>query len=91
MLKKNYQTLSKKEVEMGRACTTNGEGKECIEDSGGKARRKETLGRPRHKWVDSIKMDLRMTGWGSMDWTYLAHDRDQWRPSVNMAMNFQVS
>jgi hypothetical protein len=27
-------------------------------------------------WVDSIKMDLRETGWGGMDWIDLAQDRD---------------
>jgi hypothetical protein len=44
---------------MGRACSTNGGEEKCIQDTGGKARRKEPLGRPRHKWVDNIKMDLR--------------------------------
>jgi hypothetical protein len=39
-----------------------GIGKECIWDIGVKARRKEPLGRQRHRWVDNIKMDLRETG-----------------------------
>jgi hypothetical protein len=30
---------------------------------GGKARRKEPLGRPRYRWEDVIKMDLRESGW----------------------------
>jgi hypothetical protein len=38
------------------------------------------LGRPRHRWVDNIKMD----------WIDLAQDRDQWRALVNMVMNLQV-
>jgi hypothetical protein len=38
----------------------------------GKPEGKRPLGRPRNKWVDNIKMDLRETGWGSMDWTDLA-------------------
>jgi hypothetical protein len=33
----------------------------------GKARRKEPLGRPRHRWEDGIRMDLREIGWGSAD------------------------
>jgi hypothetical protein len=33
------------------------------------------LGRPRCRWVDNIKMDLREIGWGGMDWVYLAEDR----------------
>jgi hypothetical protein len=45
------------------------------------------LRRPRHRWVDNIKMDLRDTGWGGVDWIGLAQDRDQWRILANMAMN----
>jgi hypothetical protein len=33
---------------------------------------KRSLGRPRHRWVDNIKMVLREIGWGGMDWTDLA-------------------
>jgi hypothetical protein len=53
-------------------------GKEkCIKDNGGRARRKEILGRPRREWVHNIKMYLREIGWGGVDWTKLAQDRDQ--------------
>jgi hypothetical protein len=38
----------------------------------GKPEGKRPLGRPRHRWVDNIKMDLREIGWGGMDWTDLA-------------------
>jgi hypothetical protein len=34
----------------------------------GRPEGKRPLGRPRHRWVDSIKMDLREIGWGGMDW-----------------------
>jgi hypothetical protein len=33
-----------------------------------KARGKEPLGRPRHTWVDNIRMDLGVKGWGDVDW-----------------------
>jgi hypothetical protein len=46
--------------------------------------------RPRRRWVDNIKMDLRDTGWGGMDWIDLAQDRDQWKALVNTAMNLPV-
>jgi hypothetical protein len=49
------------------------------------------LGRPRRRWVDNIKMDLREIGWDGMDWTGLAQDRDQWRALVNTAMNLRGS
>jgi hypothetical protein len=67
-----------------------GIGTECIWDIGGKARRKEPLGRQRCKLVDDIKMDLRETGWGGMDYIDLAEDRWQWRAPVNTAANLQV-
>jgi hypothetical protein len=51
---------------------------------------KRPLGRPRRRWVDNIKMDLREIGWGGMDWTNLDQDRDQWRALVNTVMNLQV-
>jgi hypothetical protein len=56
----------------------------------GKPEGKRPLGRPRRRWVDSIKMDLREIGWGSMQWIDLVQDRDQWRAHVNMIMNLQV-
>jgi hypothetical protein len=49
------------------------------------------LGRPRRRWVDNIKMDLREIGWDGMDWINLAQDRDQWRALVNTVMNFRVA
>jgi hypothetical protein len=41
-----------------------------------KAEEKIPLGRPRCRWVDNIKMDLREIGWGGMDWIDLALGRD---------------
>jgi hypothetical protein len=51
---------------------------------------KKPLGRPRHRWVDHIKIDLRDIGWDGMDWISLAQDRDQWRALVNLVMNLRV-
>jgi hypothetical protein len=48
------------------------------------------LGRPRRRWVDNIKMDLREIGWGGVDWVDLAQDRDHWRALVNTVMNVRV-
>ena len=50
---------------------------------------KRILGRPRLRWEDNIKMDLRKVGGGG-DWMELAQDRDRWRIVVNTVMNFQV-
>jgi hypothetical protein len=51
---------------------------------------KRPLGRPRRRWVENIKIDLRETGWDVMDCIDLAQDRDQWRALVNAVMNLQV-
>jgi hypothetical protein len=56
----------------------------------GKAEGKRPLGRPRGRWVDSIKIDLREIGWDGMDWIDLAEDSDQWRALVDMVMNLRV-
>jgi hypothetical protein len=48
------------------------------------------LGRPRRRWEDNIKMDLREVGRGGMDWINLAQDRDRWRALVNAVMNLRV-
>jgi len=50
--------------------------------------REETLGRPRHKCNNNIKMDLQELGRGGMDWIYVAQDRERWRPFVKVIMNF---
>jgi len=55
----------------------------------GKPEGKRPLGRPRRKWEDNIKMDLREVG-GDGDWMDLAQDRDRWRALVNTVMNFRV-
>jgi hypothetical protein len=52
---------------------------------------KRRLGRPRRRWVDNIKMNLREIGWDGMDSIYLAVDRDQWRAVVNTAVNLRVT
>jgi hypothetical protein len=56
----------------------------------GKPKGKRLLGRPRNRWEDSIKMDLQTMLCGSMDWIWLAQDRDRWRACVNVVMNFRV-
>jgi hypothetical protein len=56
----------------------------------GKLEGRRPLGRPRHRWLDNIKMDLREMGWDGVDWLYLAEDRDRWRARVNTVMNLRV-
>jgi hypothetical protein len=56
----------------------------------GKPDGKKPLGRPRHRWEDTIKMDLQKMGCGGMDWINVAQDRDRWRALVNVVMDFRV-
>jgi hypothetical protein len=56
----------------------------------GKPEGKRPLGRPRRRWVDNIRMDLREIGWDGMNWMDLAQDRDQWRALVNTVMSLRV-
>jgi len=56
----------------------------------GKSEGKRSLGRPRHRWEDNIKMDLQEVGRGRGDWMELAEDRDRWRALVGTVRNFRV-
>jgi hypothetical protein len=42
------------------------------------------------RWEDGIRMDLRETGLGGVDWIRLAQDRDRWRAVVIAVMNLRV-
>jgi hypothetical protein len=56
----------------------------------GKSEGKRPLGRPRRRWEDGIRMDLREIGLGVVDWIRLAQDRDRWRAVVSAVMNLRV-
>jgi hypothetical protein len=56
----------------------------------GKPEGKRPLGRPRRRWVDNNKMDLREIGRDGMDWIELAQDRGQWTGLVKTVMNIRV-
>jgi hypothetical protein len=75
---------------MGKACSAKEEQKNAYRTLVGKPESKRPLGRPRRRWVDSIKIDFREISWGGMDWINLAESRDQWRALVNMVMKPQV-
>jgi hypothetical protein len=73
-----------KKNEMSGAYSTNGGEGECIYDIGEKARR------PRDRWADNIKVDLRVIGLDGVDWIDMAQDRDQWRALVSTVLNLRV-
>jgi hypothetical protein len=66
-----------KEDGMGGTCGMHGEGM-------------KPLGRPRRRWEDNIKMDLREIGIDGANWIPLAQERVRWRYFVSMVMNLRV-
>jgi hypothetical protein len=56
----------------------------------GKPEGKRSLGRPKHRWLNNIKMNLGETGRGVVDWIDLAQERDRWRALVNKVMDLRV-
>jgi hypothetical protein len=62
---------------MARPCSTNGGKGNAYRILVGKPEGTRPLGRPRHSWVGSIKIDLREIGYEDMGWINLAHDMDQ--------------
>ena len=56
----------------------------------GKPEGKRPLGRPRRRWEDNIKMDLKEVECGGMDWIELAEDKDRWHALVNTVINVWV-
>jgi hypothetical protein len=61
-----------KEGEMDRICSTNGANRNAYRILMEKPEGKRRLGRPRRRWVNSIKMDLGEIGCGGMDWINVA-------------------
>jgi hypothetical protein len=68
-----------------------GEGKGVYRVLVGRPEGKRPLGRPRRRWQDNIKLDLRETEIDGANWFQLAQDRVQWQAFVNTVMNLRVS
>ena len=56
----------------------------------GKCDRRRPLGRPRRRWEDNIRMDLREVKCGRVDWMEQAQDRDRWRAFVSAVIDLRV-
>ena len=67
-----------------------GEGRGLYRVLVGKPEGRRPLGRPRPRWEDNIRTDLREVGCGCVDWMELAQDRDRWRALVSAVMNLRV-
>jgi hypothetical protein len=56
----------------------------------GKLEGKRPFGRPTRSWEGGLRIDLRETDWGTVDWIQLAQGRDLWLAVVNTVMNLRV-
>jgi hypothetical protein len=65
-------------------------GERCLQGFGWEAEGKRPLGRPRCRWEDNIKMDLRERGIDGANWIRLTQDRIQWWAFVRTVMNLRV-
>jgi len=75
---------------VGWTCGTRGGGKRCYRVLVGRLEGKRPLGRPRHRWKNNIKTDLREIGIDGANWIQLAQDRVRRRAFVNTVMNLRV-
>ena len=56
----------------------------------GNLRERDHLKKPKRRWEDNMKMDLKEVGCGGIDWIELAQDSDRWRALVSAVMNIRV-
>ena len=75
---------------MGGACSTYGAGAVHTGYWWETSEGNKSLGRPKRRWEDNIKMDLQEVGCRGMDWKDVTQDRDEWRALVNAVMNVRV-
>ncbi|KAJ4435309.1 hypothetical protein ANN_17919 [Periplaneta americana] len=92
MLGENPQTIRKNtEILLAaRYVARMGESRNAYRVLVGRPEGKIPLRRPRRRWEDNIKMDLRKVEYDDRDWINLAQERDQWRAFVRAAMNLRV-
>jgi hypothetical protein len=71
---KNYLGDQIKEDDTGEAYSTHGSEAKCVKILVGKSEGKRALARPRCRWEDNIRMDLRKIMWESVDWIHVAQE-----------------
>jgi len=79
-----------KEGEISESCSTRGEMISTYKTLVGKPEGKRSLGRPRRRWEDHVRMDLRKIRWKGVDWIHMDQGSDQRPALVNTVINFLV-
>jgi hypothetical protein len=75
---------------VGEACSANGKEEVHVYVFGRKPEGNISIGRPKLRWMNTIKVDIVEIGWGYVDWIGLAQDRYSWRALVNSVMKLGV-
>ena len=75
---------------MGRACSQNGRDKNAFKILTSTPTGKRLLGRPRDRWEENIRMDLKEIGINTRNWVDPVQDRDYWRTLMNATLNFRL-
>jgi hypothetical protein len=75
---------------MDKICNTNGEKRNAYRIFVRMTEENRSLGRPRCRWVDNIKMDFREVGLGGIYWIDLSQDRGKWRALVSTVIPLRV-
>ena len=75
---------------MGRSCCQNERRLDAFKILTGTPAGKVRLGRPRRRWEEHIKMDLKERGINTRNWVDMAQDKDYWRALVNAALKLRV-
>jgi hypothetical protein len=68
-----------------------GEERNAYRLSVGTLKERRPLGRPRHRYLNNIELNLREIGWGGIEWIGVVQHREKWRDLVNAVMSFRVS
>ncbi|KAJ4429512.1 hypothetical protein ANN_21681 [Periplaneta americana] len=86
----SYKIRSYKRLSSAGSCTSDVNPEICISSVSWEVGGKRSFGRPRRRWEDNIKMDLREVGYDDRNWINLAQDRDRWWAYVRAAMKLRV-
>jgi hypothetical protein len=73
------RTIKSRRMRWARHVARMGEKRNAYRILVGKPEGRRPLGRPRRRWVDNIKMDLREIEWDCVDWVDMVQDREHWR------------
>jgi hypothetical protein len=89
-LPNNVRVIKSRRIRWTGHVARMGEGRVVYRVLVGKPEGKRSLGRPRLRWGDNVRMDLQEVGCGCEDWIRLAQDRDTWRALVSAVRNLRV-